>query len=137
MNKSRFYDEMDIQAVESKLNDVTVTAIPMSSVPQSKQQQYGHHRSNSNSSSHYQSSKSQKNQSNQYLTYQQNQLIQSAIQMVQQQQLQQQRQRQQEREREREREREMYERSNLDRLGKSNAKQLLAKGILQLGFPPI
>lgn len=93
MNKGRFYDEMDIQAVESKLNDVTVTAIPMSALKQ-------HHHNNS-ASQHYNStssssSKSYKNQSNvntntKYLTqYQQNQLIQSAIQLVQQQQLQQQ-----------------------------------------------
>ncbi|XP_031619019.1 probable serine/threonine-protein kinase yakA [Contarinia nasturtii] len=122
MNKGRFYDEMDIQAVESKLNDVTVTAIPMANV--ASKQQYGHHHSNSNSSSHYGSSKSNKNQNNQYLTYQQNQLIQSAIQLVQQQQQlqqhqqqqqQQQRQRQQQ-EREREREREILENANLNRL---------------------
>lgn len=40
MNKNRMIlDEMDIQAVESKLNDVTVTAIPMSSVTMKQQQQ--------------------------------------------------------------------------------------------------
>lgn len=92
MNKGRFHDKMDIQAVESKLNDVTVTAIPMSSVG-SKSYLHQNQKSGSSASQHYASnSKSAKNQSQQYLTYQQNQLIQSAIQLVQQQQLQRQQQ---------------------------------------------
>lgn len=86
MNKGRgIYDELDIsKAVESKLNDVTVTAIPMASKPKNS-----YHQNSAPSAAHY-SSKNQANQ--QYLSYQQNQLIQSAIQMVQQQQQLQQRQ---------------------------------------------
>lgn len=80
MNKSRFWDGMDIHAVESKLNDVT--AIPKSRM--STTQKYGH-QSNANAS--LQSTKPQKNQ---YTAHQQIQLLQSAIKMVQQQQLQQQ-----------------------------------------------
>lgn len=69
-------DEMDIQAVESKLNDVTVTAIPMSSVSLKQQ------------------NAAAQQKSNQYMNYHQqnSQLIQSAIQLHQQQQLQQQQQ---------------------------------------------
>lgn len=73
-------DEMDIQAVESKLNDVTVTAIPMSSVA-TKQQ------SNSNHPNYTTSTKQ--------MSYaQQQNLIQSAFQLAQQQQVQQQQQHQ-------------------------------------------
>lgn len=79
MNKNRMIlDEMDIQAVESKLNDVTVTAIPMSSVTMKQQ-------NNASQQKH--------SASNQYMNYNQQQttLIQSAIQLAQQQQQQQQR----------------------------------------------
>lgn len=92
MNKSRCYDKMDIQAVESKLNDVTVTAIPMSSVGSKS---YHHQNQKSTSAHNYSSAsiKSQKNQSQQqYLNYQQNQLVQTAIELIKHKQLQQQRQ---------------------------------------------
>lgn len=68
---------MDIQAVESKLNDVTVTAIPMSSV---KQQQ---------------AANNSKYASTSHMSYAQQNLIQSAIQLAQQQQMQQQQQQRQ------------------------------------------
>lgn len=73
--------EMDIQAVESKLNDVTVTAIPMSSVAANKQSNSNHQKYGTSAN---------------HMSYaQQQNLIQSAIQLAQQQQLQQQQQQRQ------------------------------------------
>lgn len=70
MNKNKsIMDIMDIQAVESKLNDVTVTAIPMSNAPlklsaQSSQHspQHSHHSQPYHKSHHHQQQQLQQQQ---------------------------------------------------------------------------